>query len=75
MLPPLVAIDDRDYQVPFPFTSTLEKLTIKLGPKMPPPEIMEMEKKLLERASSGRAGDEAGEPATAAPWHRWFRTR
>jgi hypothetical protein len=26
-------VDDKDYQVPFPFTGTIDKLTVKLGPK------------------------------------------
>jgi hypothetical protein len=26
-------VDDKDYQVPFPFTGKIDKLTVKLGPK------------------------------------------
>jgi hypothetical protein len=26
-------VDDEDYQVPFPFTGAIEKLSVKLGPK------------------------------------------
>jgi hypothetical protein len=26
-------VDDEDYQVPFPFTGTIDKLSVKLGPK------------------------------------------
>jgi len=25
-------VNDKDYQVPFPFTGTIDKLTVKLGP-------------------------------------------
>ena len=40
-------VDDRDYQVPFTFTGTLEKLTIKIDrPKLMP----EDEKRLIEAA-------------------------
>jgi arylsulfatase len=45
-------VNDEDYQVPFRFTGKLLKLTVKLEPKMPPPEIVEMEKRLLERAGA-----------------------
>jgi hypothetical protein len=49
-------VDDRDYQVPFRFTGKLANLTIKLGPKMPPPELVDMEKKLMERAAQRARG-------------------
>jgi arylsulfatase len=26
-------VDDKDYQVPFPFAGKIDKLTVKLGPK------------------------------------------
>jgi arylsulfatase len=26
------SVDDKDYQVPFPFTGKINKLTVKLGP-------------------------------------------
>ncbi len=48
-------VNDADYQVPFRFTGSLAKLTVKLGPPPPPPEIVEMERKLLERAEQARA--------------------
>ena len=31
-------VDDKDYRVPFPFTGTINKLTIKLEPVQLPPE-------------------------------------
>jgi hypothetical protein len=31
-------VDDKDYRVPFPFTGTINKLTIKLGPEQLPSE-------------------------------------
>ncbi|MGA9534941.1 MAG: arylsulfatase [Desulfobacterales bacterium] len=42
-------VNDADYQVPFRFTGKLAKLTVKLGPPMPPPEIVEMERQLMEK--------------------------
>jgi arylsulfatase len=48
-------VNDDDYQPPFRFTGTLTKLSFKLGPPQPPPEIVEMEKQLLERAERARA--------------------
>ena len=48
-------VNDADYQVPFRFTGKIEKLTVKLGPPMPPPEIAEMEKQLMERAERAQA--------------------
>jgi len=44
-------IDDRDYQVPFPFTSKLEKLTISVEPPKLTPDD---EKKLMEAYRSGQ---------------------
>jgi arylsulfatase len=44
-------VNDADYAPPFRFTGTLEKLTVTLGPPQPPTEILEMEKRLLERAA------------------------
>jgi arylsulfatase len=41
-------VDDSDYQVPFRFTGKLAKLTVKLEPKMLPPELLEMEKRLMQ---------------------------
>jgi hypothetical protein len=41
-------VDDRDYQVPFRFTGKLTKLTVKIEPKMLPPELVEMEKRLRQ---------------------------
>jgi arylsulfatase len=48
-------VNDADYLPPFPFSGKLVKLTVKLGPKEPPPELVEMERKLLERAEQQRA--------------------
>lgn len=48
-------VNDADYQVPFRFTGKLDKLTAKLGPPQPPPEILEMEKRLIERAETLRS--------------------
>jgi hypothetical protein len=31
-------VDDKDYQVPFRFTGTIDKLTVKLGPEELSPE-------------------------------------
>jgi arylsulfatase len=38
--------DDRDYQVPFRFTGTLAKLTIKLGPE----QLAEADRKVMQEA-------------------------
>jgi arylsulfatase len=35
-------VDDQDYQVPFPFTGKIDKLTMKLGPEELTPEEREM---------------------------------
>ena len=35
-------MDDQDYQVPFPFTGTIGKLTITLGPEELTPAEREM---------------------------------
>jgi hypothetical protein len=35
-------VNDQDYQVPFPFTGKIEKLTMKLGPEDLTPEEREM---------------------------------
>jgi arylsulfatase len=40
-------VDDSDYQVPFPFTGKLEKLTIDLGPTTVTPEALRDLNKLL----------------------------
>jgi hypothetical protein len=40
-------VDDNDYQVPFPFTSRLDKLTIRLIP----PERTVAEEKLFRRGT------------------------
>ena len=48
-------VNDDDYQPPFRFTGKLMKLAFKLGPPQPPPQIVEMEKQLLERAEKARA--------------------
>jgi len=48
-------VNDDDYLPPFRFTGTLAKLSFRLGPPQPPPEIVEMEKQLLERAEKARA--------------------
>ena len=44
-------VNDADYQVPFRFTGKLDKLTVKTGRPQAPPELIEMEKALLERAA------------------------
>jgi arylsulfatase len=41
------SVDDSDYQVPFPFTGKLEKLTIDLGPTTITPEALAQLNKLL----------------------------
>jgi arylsulfatase len=41
-------VDDNDYRVPFPFSGKLEKVTVTLEPKMLPPELVEMEKRLRQ---------------------------
>jgi hypothetical protein len=44
------SVDEKDYQMPFPFTSKLNKLTAKLGPKQVfPEERASIEKKLRDR--------------------------
>jgi hypothetical protein len=48
-------VNDADYQLPFRFIGKLDKLTVKLGPPQPPAELVEIEKKLLERAEQRRA--------------------
>ena len=35
-------VDDQDYQVPFPFTGTINKLTVSLGPEQLTPAEREM---------------------------------
>jgi arylsulfatase len=35
-------VDGKDYQVPFPFTGKLDRLTVKLGPEELTPEEQEM---------------------------------
>jgi arylsulfatase len=35
-------VDDKDYQVPFPFTGKIDKLTVKLGPEELTPAEREM---------------------------------
>jgi arylsulfatase len=43
-------VDEKDYQVPFPFTGKLNKLKVKLGPKqVSPEERASIEKKLRDR--------------------------
>jgi arylsulfatase len=44
-------VNDLDYQVPFPFNGTIEKLTFNLGPTQ---LTMEDQKKLQERAANAR---------------------
>lgn len=41
-------VDDKDCQVPFRFTGKLAKLTVKIEPKMLPPELLETEKRLRQ---------------------------
>ncbi len=36
------SVDEADYQVPFPFTGTIDKLTVKLGPEQLTPAEQEM---------------------------------
>lgn len=48
-------VDDKDYQVPFPFTGKLLKLTIKLDP----PKLSEAEEKLLRQ--EGQRNNKASE--------------
>ncbi len=50
-----IGVNDADYQVPFRFSGKLDKLTVKLDPPQPPPELVEMEKRLMERAAQLRA--------------------
>jgi arylsulfatase len=43
-------VDDNDYQVPFRFTGTIEKLTVKLGPReMSPADKGKIEKTMRDR--------------------------
>jgi arylsulfatase len=43
-------VDDKDYQVPFPFTGKLTKLTIQVGPvQLAPPDKKGLQKKIGER--------------------------
>ena len=43
-------VNDKDYQVPFRFTGTLQMLTVKIGPmQVPPEEKKKAEKKIGER--------------------------
>jgi hypothetical protein len=57
-------VDDKDYQVPFPFTGKIDKLTIKLGP----PQLAAADHKVIEGSSrkSQRLGGHAiaAKPAT-----------
>jgi len=44
------SVDEKDYQVPFPFTGKLTKLHIKLGPKQVSPEDKaRLEKKMRDK--------------------------
>ena len=43
-------VDDKDYQVPFKFTGTLNKLTLKLDrPKLTPEDVKKLEAAELQR--------------------------
>ena len=47
-------VDDKDYQVPFAFTGTIEKITLSIDrPRLTP----EDEKKLMEAERSNRASE------------------
>jgi len=37
LAPPLLSVNEKDYQVPFRFNSKIDKLTVKLGPDQPMP--------------------------------------
>ena len=43
-------VDDKDYQVPFPFTGKIDKLTVKLGPE----DLTPAEREMIYGASSAR---------------------
>ena len=43
-------VDDQDYQVPFRFTGTINKLTVKLGPE----ELTPAEREMIYGTSRGR---------------------
>src|SRR5262249_41043613 len=46
----LTGVDGRDYQVPFPLTAKLNKLTIKIDrPQLLEKDIRELEKKMREK--------------------------
>ena len=38
-------VDDKDYQVPFPFTGKIDKLTFKLGPE----QLAEADRKVMQK--------------------------
>ena len=44
-------MDDSDYQVPFPFTGKLEKITFDLGPSLMTPEAI---KAMMEELAKKR---------------------
>jgi arylsulfatase len=50
----LTPVDDRDYQVPFKFTGTIDKITIRLEPPVLSAEDVEM----LKKAGLKQAADE-----------------
>jgi hypothetical protein len=52
------SVDEKDYEMPFPFTGKLNKLTAKLGPKQVFPE----ERGRLSRRSSATGNDRGGPP-------------
>ena len=50
----ITPVDDRDYQVPFKFTGTIDKITIRLEPPVLSAEDVEM----LKKAELKQAADE-----------------
>jgi arylsulfatase len=54
-------VDDADYQVPFPFTGKLEKLTIDLGPTTITPEALAQLNKMLAARNLPMVGGLVGD--------------
>ena len=60
-------VDDQDYQVPFPFTGKIEKLTIKVEEPQLTPEDEKRPGKLFEKARTGDPRLRGGINGRSAP--------